>query len=201
MRMCDPEDHPTLFDDVRTHPRGAGAAELELAAQPEAQAPPREPVSSQGKLSNRLGFMAETWFDAEVARRGGVSDKTSADDQPWDRIVIFDGQAHTVQIKYASCRNGRAQFNLGPRVGLHTAAREQRRKMSYRGRADFFVLVTGFRDRTEVYIIPARRLQERTSLTVTPGRYRHRQVRGPEPESYRDAWHLLAGKVVTPTLF
>src|SRR5262245_49230295 len=172
-------DAPTLFDDLHAYPRSP------VTVATAGRAEPRPP----GELSRLRGQSAETLVDAKGAGYGGIAEKTTADDQPYDRIVFWNGLRPTVQVKFAACNDGRAKFNLGPRAGPNSD-----RRQPYNGRADFFALLTHWRERDWWYVIPSDRLRGMTTLTITPGRYRRRQRRGPEPESFREAFHLLAGE-------
>lgn len=163
---------------------------------------------SAGVMSNWVGRWAETAVDFRVSELGGVSDKASADDQSYDRIVRFgDGDPKTVQIKYAGLDvSGKAQFNLGPRVGRDGETKDGRRFLSYRKRADVFILVTRWKGMARFYVIPAGRLEKRVSLTITPSLYRQRRTENHiEPEWYVEAWkHLglsMKGRRQLETIF
>jgi len=148
-----------------------------------------------GFRSNQLGYAAEQAVDARVAELGGYSDKPSADDQPYDRLIRFgDDKPKTAQIKYATVKDGKARFTIGPRVGYHDSKVERRRTLPSRSRADVFILVTFWKDAPRFYIIPAARLDDKVSLTVTPGRRRSRRLawKAIEPEDYVEAWNYCS---------
>src|SRR4051812_1975901 len=102
----------TLWADAADHPAPTSDSDADCL--------------SAGVMSNWVGRWAETAVDFRVSELGGVSDKASADDQSYDRIVRFgDGDPKTVQIKYAGLDDsGKAQFNLGPRVGHRGETRD-----------------------------------------------------------------------------
>jgi hypothetical protein len=174
---------------------GPSARTLFMPAEPEGSPEPPEAELLPGVKSNQLGYWAELAVDAKIAELGGHSEKAMKDDEPYDRLIYLGaGKPKTAQVKYAGIKNDKAQFNLGPRVGHRDSQGDKRRRLSSRSRADVYILVTYWRRTPRFYIIPARRLRDRVSVTITPGRRRLRRQtwKHMEPEDYVDSWHYCA---------
>jgi hypothetical protein len=159
------------------------------------------PKVSEGLANNIKGAWAELSVDMKITELGGTYHKPDRDDLPYDRVVYLGTtEGRTVQIKWAAVKNGKAIFHLGPRIGMHNAKADNRRWLSARPRADLFILVTIWREKTRFYVIPSTFLRGRTSLTVRPGSVRLRK--GLDPEWYVNGWkHLTSGAGIPTSIF
>jgi hypothetical protein len=171
----------------------AAAAEDRLFSLPESKAElPPELGLFPGNHAQQCGYWAEAAADARLAQFNGTYEKSTRDDGKYDRLYsIHDGRPKLVQVKFAGTKDGKAEFDLGERVGYQDSKVDKRKRLSLRPRAEIFVLVTYVQATARFYVIPSRRLVGRKSLTVTPGMRRTRRYarNNIEPEDYVDAWH------------
>jgi hypothetical protein len=142
------------------------------------------------KVKVDIGVIAHLEFEARMARIGGVISRPACDPGGGvaaDTIVVIDGQTFSVQVKARSIRSdGSVHFELGHFDGARTKNTDQRRWRKYIGRADLFALASVNEESmvTAWYLIPAYKLQKRTSLTVRPGQWK-RLKGGLMPNTYR----------------
>jgi len=163
--------------------------------------PPDPPTTAQqlGWDNLQRGAIAHAEFETRMLRLGACPSRPITDPGGGVRsdsiAVAINGHAATFQVKSAVIDEyGRAEFKLGDREGTQTGKRDRRRNLPVIGRAEFFILAVFNKDSviTDWYVIPAKYLRLRVTLTVTPSRRSHRIRKGwLEPERFREGWERL----------
>ena len=133
----------------------------------------------------RKGDVAEAAFLAKAMQLGFNVCKPFGTACRFDFVVEAGGRLSRVQVK--SCWRPRTRHHPYY-VGLAVAQPQGRPRTYQRDEMDFLAAYIAPED--VWYVIPAREIAGRRSISVHP----HRPQVSNEFEEYRDAWHLLVGR-------